>query len=96
MGNDYPPARSELQIDDERVRVTLWRFPPGTATGWHRHELDYVIVPLTTGALTLDEPEGQRVAELVAGGSYNRPAGVEHNVINAGASEFAFVEIELK
>jgi hypothetical protein len=25
-----------------------------------------------------------------------RPAGVEHNIINANAGEFAFIEIELK
>ena len=34
--------------------------------------------------------------ELKAGGSYNRPVGVEHNIVNSGSSEFAFIEIELK
>jgi hypothetical protein len=33
---------------------------------------------------------------MKAGGSYNRPVGVEHNVINANDFEYAFVEIELK
>jgi hypothetical protein len=36
------------------------------------------------------------VAELVAGVSYFRPAGIEHDVRNANAFEFVFVEIELK
>ena len=86
-----------LQIDNERVRVTEWRFAPGAATGWHRHEHDYVVVPLTTGRLLLKEPGGgERMVELKAGGSYNRPVGVEHDVINPGPGEFAFVEIELK
>ena len=44
-----PPATPTVQIDNERVRVTLWRFAPGEATGWHRHECDYVVVPLVTG-----------------------------------------------
>ena len=34
-----------VQIDNERTRVTEWRFAPGASTGYHRHEYDYVIVP---------------------------------------------------
>ena len=85
-----------LQIDNERVRVTQWRFAPGASTGYHRHEWDYVVVPLHDGTLRLMEPSGTREVTLKAGVSYARPAGVEHEVINANAFEFAFVEIELK
>jgi quercetin dioxygenase-like cupin family protein len=85
-----------LQIDNERVRVTHWRFVPGASTGYHRHEWDYVVVPLRDGTLRLVEPSGTREVTLKAGASYARPAGVEHDVINANAFEFAFVEIELK
>lgn len=85
-----------LQIDNERVRVTHWRFVPGASTGYHRHEWDYVVVPLRDGTLRLVEPSGTREVTLKAGVSYARPAGVEHDVINANAFEFAFVEIELK
>ena len=35
-------AESILQHDNNRTRVTLWKFIPGAATGWHRHEMDYV------------------------------------------------------
>ena len=89
-------AQPTLQVDDERVRVTQWRFAPGASTGWHRHEFDYVVVPLTNGTLRLDEPAGMRDVTLAAGGSYARPAGVEHDVINVNPFEFTFVEIELK
>jgi quercetin dioxygenase-like cupin family protein len=44
-------AVATVMIDNERVRVTEWRIGPGDATGWHRHEHDYVVVPLTTGRL---------------------------------------------
>ena len=40
-------------IDNERVRVSEWRFAPGAATGWHRHEMDYVVVPMVDGELEL-------------------------------------------
>jgi quercetin dioxygenase-like cupin family protein len=89
-------ARPTLQIDNERVRVTEWRFAPGAATGHHRHAMDYVVVPLMDGRLRLVEPGGTREVQLKAGVSYTRPAGVEHDVINANDYEYAFVEIELK
>ena len=83
-------------IDNDRVRVTRWRFVPGAATGWHRHEHDYVIVPLTDGSLTLVEPEGERRSELTTGVPYFRGAGVEHDVVNANEHDFEFIEIEVK
>jgi len=89
-------AQGIVQIDDARVKVTEWRFPPGASTGWHKHAHDYVVVPLTTGKLRLDEPGGSRVVELTEGCSYNRGAGVEHDVVNVNDYEFRFVEIELK
>jgi len=90
-------AQPTVQIDNERVRVTEWRFAPGAATGWHRHELDYVVVPMTTGQLRLVDGAGEsHLAELTAGRSYFREAGVEHDVINANDHEFVFVEVETK
>ena len=89
-------ASSTLQIDNARTRVTEWRFAPGAATGHHRHEYDYVVVPLTTGQLKLVGPEGSESFTDLAGVSYFRNAGVEHDVINANDFEFAFVEIEFK
>ena len=85
-----------VQIDNERVIVTEWKFAPGAETGQHTHALDYVVVPITTGILRLIEPEGTRDAQLTAGVSYSRPAGVNHNVINANPYEFRFIEVELK
>jgi quercetin dioxygenase-like cupin family protein len=90
-------AVDEVQADNEGVRVTKYVFAPGAATGWHRHAHDYVIVPLTTGKLKLTNGAGESaVAELTAGQSYFRKAGVEHDVENANDFEFAFVEVELK
>ncbi len=90
-------AQSTVQTDNPRTRVTEWRFAPGAATGWHRHAYDYVVVPMTTGTLQLIGPDGAAsFAELVAGVSYFREAGVEHDVINASEGEFVFVEVEFK
>ena len=91
-----PSARPTVQIDNDSVRVTEWSFAPGASTGYHRHEYEYVVVPMTTGKLLLDEPSGKRYAELKTGVSYTRPAGVEHDVINANDFPFVFIEIEMK
>lgn len=89
-------ARSTVFIDNDRVVVTEWRFAPGAATGWHRHSHDYVVVPLMDGKLRLVTKESESVAEMKSGVPYFRSEGVEHDVINANDSEYAFIEIELK
>jgi len=90
------PAAPTVQIDNDRLKVTEWRFSPGAETGHHRHSMDYVVVPMTTGTLLLETAQGEVRSELVAGRSYARPAGVEHNVVNDNEHEFVFIEIELK
>ncbi len=76
-------AKSEVQVDTPEVRVTRWRLAPGSATGHHIHEMDYVIVPVTSGEMTIVAPGGERSkAQLGAGKSYFRKAGVEHDVLN--------------
>lgn len=97
MDDGAPPAKPVLHIDNARVRVTEWRFEPGAATGFHRHEMDYVVVPLATGRLRMIGPDGTATeAWLEHGKPYFRAEGVEHNVINANDTAFAFMEIELK
>lgn len=88
-------ATSLVQVQNDRVIVTEWRFEPGAETGHHVHAHDYVVVPLTTGILRLEESAGTREVRLESGVSYARPAGIAHNVINANEFEFRFVEIEL-
>ncbi len=89
-------AQPTVQVDNERVRVTEWRFAPGAETGWHVHGMDYVVVPLYDGTLRIESSDGIVDVELRHGQSYARLAGIEHNVINPSSTEFAFVEVELK
>jgi quercetin dioxygenase-like cupin family protein len=85
-----------VQSDTPEVRVTEWRLPPETATGHHRHEYDYVVVPMTDGVLTIVAASGRSEGKLAAGQSYFRKAGVEHDVRNETSREIVFVEIEIK
>jgi quercetin dioxygenase-like cupin family protein len=90
-------AKSDVQVDTVEVRVTEWRLAPGSATGHHIHGMDYVIVPVTPGELTIVTPNGERAkAQLGVGKSYFRKAGVEHDVLNETETEIVFLEVELK
>lgn len=93
-----PPAVPTLKCEDQHVIITEWRFAPGAATGWHRHAHDYVVVPLLSGQLGLEEPGSAtlRPVDLTRGVPYHRAEGVEHDVVNINDFEFAFLEIELK
>ena len=86
-------------IDNERVKVTEWRLPPGASTERHSHPYDFVVLPLTTGKLRVET--GQEGAEgidveLEAGRPFYSDAGAEHDVTNNNESEFVFVEFEVK
>ena len=90
-------ARARVKIDNGRVRVTEWHFPQrGSNTGWHRHEYDYVIVPLFDGWLEILGPDGKRDrAKLTSGEPYFRERGIEHDVVSDNGFPCTFVEIEL-
>jgi quercetin dioxygenase-like cupin family protein len=97
MSETRVAATPEQQEDNDRTRVTKWSFARGAETGFHVHEMDYVVVPMLDGRLKLVSPEGDETfADLKAGQSYFRTSGVHHNVINANDFDFAFVEIEFK
>jgi quercetin dioxygenase-like cupin family protein len=90
------PAIPTVQQDDAQVRITRWDFEPGAATGWHSHGWVYFVVMLTDALMRVHD--GEKVVEIQrrAGESYQRPAGVEHDVMNGGTAPMAFVEIEIK
>ncbi len=92
-----PVARSTRTVDDDRVRVTTLTFEDGDETGDHRHEYDYLVVPVTGGTFTVIERDGStRELAQEAGVPYLGKAGTEHNVVNASGRVAMFVEIELK
>jgi beta-alanine degradation protein BauB len=91
-------AQHVVNADNDNVRVTTWTFPSaGSATGQHRHEFDYVVVPITGGRFEVVDPNGSlREMEQIAGSPYLGRAGTAHDVVSAGPEEAVFVEIELK
>jgi quercetin dioxygenase-like cupin family protein len=91
-------GRAVVSLDNDQVRVTTWTFEAaGAATGQHRHEFDYVVVPVTGGTFTVTDVDGSiREMNQVAGLPYLGAAGADHDVVNATNRDAVFVEIELK
>jgi len=94
--NKSGTALPTIFIDNNRTRVTEWRFKErGDNTGWHKHDYAYVVVPQFDGFLEIDDgTETQARVEMKSGVPYFREHGVEHDVINGNDFECAFVEIE--
>ncbi|MYB10888.1 MAG: AAA family ATPase [Acidimicrobiia bacterium] len=87
--------RMSLLSDTPTVRITQHEIAPGGETGWHRHEFPYTVTPLRTAVVNITNPEGETsIFEMVAGESYDRPAGIEHNLTNSGTSNVSFIEVE--
>jgi hypothetical protein len=60
MGKD----EAVLRVENGEVLVTEWRVAAGAETGWHRHEYDYVVVPLIDGTLPIVAAACESAAEL--------------------------------
>src|SRR5687767_9438852 len=90
------PAVPTVQQEDDTMKVTRWDFEPGAATGWHTHGWPYFVIMLTDGELRVHDGKNESAVQLVAGQSYRRPSGIEHDVMNGSPHKIAFVEIEVK
>ena len=90
-------ATSNVMIDNDRTRVTLWSFITGEDTGQHIHEFDYVIVPMSDGELKIINEDGSvSISKLEKGVCYYKEKGVNHNVMNNTNSSYSFIEVEIK
>lgn len=90
------PAVATLLAEDDKAKITRWDFEPGATTGWHEHGMDYAVVIMTDATMAYEIDGVVTQAEVKTGQSYIRPAGVKHDVKNAGDTHLTFIEIEIK
>ena len=84
-------------LEDEKTRITFWRFPPGAQTGWHRHIHDYVTLQQSGGQLKLEDRNGNiKHIQYKEGHAAAYSAPVEHNATNISDVEVRVTEIEYK
>ena len=95
VGNSVGTAIGTLLIDNKRTKVTEWSFSvKGDNTGWHKHDNDYVVIPLFTGDLCIFDGDKKSISSLTQGVPYFRERGVSHDVINANDFPCKFIEVE--
>lgn len=89
-------SHAKLQLENDVFRVTQWKIEPGGAIPMHRHEHEYVVIPLVTDTMHVVNADGSEFdASLTMGESYTRPAGAEHRIENRGSADaVVFVEVE--
>jgi len=94
--SERPLLAISEQINNERTCVNHLLFPAGGESQWHRHDRDYVIVPMQDCQLEIDTGEGPKTVPMKAGECYFRYAGVEHNVMNNTDQDIVLIEVEIK
>ncbi|MDN5832512.1 MAG: cupin [Brevibacterium sp.] len=96
MSDGNTGSTGEIQLDNGVFRVTRWTIQPNGVIPMHRHEYEYVVIPMVTDAMHVRNSDGTSiVADLEAGVSYTRAAGSEHEVSNPdGTDDIVFVEVE--
>lgn len=90
-------AERVILYEDERTKITRWRFPPGTQTGWHFHKYDYVTLQQSGGKLKLESRDGaEKIVDYEEGAAAAYSAPIEHNATNISEVEVRVTEIEYK
>lgn len=89
-------STGEVQLDNGIFRVTKWTIAPGGHIPMHRHDYEYVVVPMVTDTMLVRNSDDSEIrAALETGVSYTRAAGAEHEVSNPeSSSDIVFIEVE--
>ena len=89
-------AEPTIIIENEKVKVADWRMGPDTQIGHHVHPMDYLVVALSSGELTIATGEEDIAFPLQVGATVFGNTGDAHDVLNRGDAELRFLEIEIK
>lgn len=97
MSRDRTAAPHVVIHEDEQSRIIQYTIRPGEQTGWHTHQLDYVVVRLSDGTLTSNFADGTvKDFDYRSGTAASYKAPVEHNAVNTGDTDIVGYEIEFK
>ncbi len=96
-GQQIADAERIVLFEDDKTRITFWRFDPGSETGWHRHTHDYVTLQQSGGQLRLEDRDGNiKIIDYQDGQAAAYSAPIEHNARNISDVEVRVTEIEYK
>jgi quercetin dioxygenase-like cupin family protein len=91
------PIGDKVIFENDAVRIWSFSVRPGGLKPMHRHELDYVIVPLSGGKVEITTIEGRsRIGEDRVGEVIWQDAGETHQLENLGDAPYRNILVELK
>ena len=99
MTDDTPLGQigKEILFENDHVRIWGLSLEPGEIQPWHRHDLPYIIVPLTPGDNIMRFADGrERPTQETVGGVLWREPGIPHELENRSDWAYRNVLIELK
>jgi quercetin dioxygenase-like cupin family protein len=96
-GHVLGPIGDRILFENERIRVWSVCLEPGQRQPWHRHDLPYLIVPITAGKNVMTFEDGRvRETDEASGEPIWREPGTPHELLNASDWQYRNVLIEIK
>ncbi|WP_210319107.1 cupin domain-containing protein [Devosia faecipullorum] len=84
-------------FENDIVRVWRLDLDPGEIQAWHRHDLPYLVVPLTDGDNVMRFADGrERPTSEAPGDVLWREPGTPHELENVGTARYSNILVELK
>jgi beta-alanine degradation protein BauB len=91
------PIGDRILFENEYIRVWSVKLDPGNRQPWHRHDLPYLIVPLTEGKNVMTFEDGRvRETNETPGDAIWREPGIPHELLNNSDWQYRNVLIEIK
>ncbi len=91
------PIGDKILFENEQIRVWSVNLEPGERQPWHRHDLPYLIVPLTKGKNIMYFADGrEKETNEVVGEVLWRERGIPHELLNISDWNYSNVLIEIK
>ena len=96
-GPELGPIGDEILFENDRVRIWGVKLDPGERRAWDKHDLPYVIVPMTKGKNIMYFEDGrEKETNETVGGVLWREAGAPHELLNVSDWQYRNVLIEIK
>jgi beta-alanine degradation protein BauB len=86
-------------FENDAVRIWELRLPPGAASSYHRHELDYFFLHVMPSQIEVTRDDGSTEESVFEAGYVqfvNVGRGTEHQIRNTAADEHLHYIVELK
>ncbi|KGJ01765.1 hypothetical protein IT41_19310 [Paracoccus halophilus] len=97
-GTKLGPVGSEVIYENDLVRVWSLRLPAGATQDWHRHDLDYLVIPIVpsdNNVMVFADGREKPTTET-PGDALWRQAGPPHKLENRGTIDYQNVLVEFK